>query len=83
MELILLKNVLMHQRVFAAVVKELHDQGVLLERALLKPNMITPGTDCETKATPSEVTFYTVRTLNRIIPAALPGVMFLSGGQSE
>lgn len=71
------------ERVFASVVKELHDQGVLLEGALLKPNMITPGMDCETKATPSEVAFYTVRTLSRTIPAALPGVMFLSGGQSE
>jgi fructose-bisphosphate aldolase, class I len=71
------------ERVFAAVVKELHDQGVLLEGALLKPNMITPGMECETKATPAEVAFYTVRTLSRTIPAALPGIMFLSGGQSE
>ena len=45
--------------------------------------MITPGMDCETKATPSEVAFCTVRTLSRSISAALPGVMFLSRGQSE
>lgn len=71
------------ERVFAAVIKELQDQKVLLEGSLLKPNMITPGMDCETKATPADIAFYTVRTLSRTIPAAIPGVHFLSGGQSE
>lgn len=71
------------EKVFAGVVKALHDQHVFLEGALLKPNMITPGMDAEEKATPGEIAFYTVRTLSRTIPAAMPGIHFLSGGQSE
>lgn len=71
------------ERVFAAVVKELQDQHVLLEGALLKPNMITPGKESDQKCTAGEIAFYTVRTLSRTIPAAMPGINFLSGGQSE
>ena len=71
------------ERVFAAVVKELIDQKVMLEGILLKPNMITPGKECPEKATAGDVAFYTVRTLSRTIPAAIPGINFLSGGQSE
>jgi fructose-bisphosphate aldolase class I len=50
---------------------------------LLKPNMVTEGATCETKANPEEVAFYTVRTLSRTVPPAVPGITFLSGGQSE
>lgn len=71
------------ERVFAAVVKALHDNNVLLEGILLKPNMITPGSDCTTKVSAQEIAWKTVRTLLRTIPAAIPGIMFLSGGQSE
>jgi len=71
------------ERVFAGVIKALHDQKVFLEGALLKPNMITPGKSCPEKATPGDVAFFTVRTLSRTIPAAIPGIHFLSGGQSE
>lgn len=71
------------ERVYAGVVKALQDQHVFLEGALLKPNMITPGKDCAEKATAGEIAFYTVRTLSRTIPAAMPGIHFLSGGQSE
>lgn len=71
------------EMVYAAVVKELQDQKVLLEGALLKPNMITPGSDCPEKATAGDIAFYTVRTLSRTIPAAMGGINFLSGGQSE
>jgi len=71
------------ERVFAGVVKALQDQKVFLEGSLLKPNMITPGKECEERATPAEIAFYTVRTLSRTIPAAIPGIHFLSGGQSE
>lgn len=70
------------ERVFSAVVKALHDFNVLLEGALLKPNMITPGSD-GTKVSPQEIAWKTVRTLLRTIPGAIPGIMFLSGGQSE
>lgn len=71
------------EKVLAAVFKQLNDQKVLLEGALLKPNMVTHGSDCPKKATAEEIAFYTVRTLSRTVPPSLPGVTFLSGGQSE
>ncbi len=71
------------ERVFAGVVKALQDFNILLEGALLKPNMITSGSECTTKASSQEVAWKTVRTLLRTIPGAMPGIMFLSGGQSE
>eukprot|EP00922_Rhytidocystis_sp_ex-Travisia-forbesii_P063064 GHVS01093863.1.p1 GENE.GHVS01093863.1~~GHVS01093863.1.p1 ORF type:complete len:370 (+),score=76.37 GHVS01093863.1:151-1260(+) len=71
------------EHVLSVVFKALADQHVLLEGALLKPNMVTAGASCEKKATADDVGFYTVRTLKRTVPPALPGVMFLSGGQSE
>lgn len=71
------------ERVFAAVVKALHDHNVLLEGSLLKPNMITPGSDSQKKVSSQEIAWKTVRTLLRTIPGAIPGIMFLSGGQSE
>jgi fructose-bisphosphate aldolase class I len=71
------------ERVFAGVVKECQDQGVLWEGSLLKPNMITPGTECTTKVSSTEIGWKTVRTLQRTLPSACPGVCFLSGGQSE
>lgn len=45
--------------------------------------MVTPGASCPTRAKPEEIAWYTVRTLGRSIVPALPGVVFLSGGQSE
>jgi fructose-bisphosphate aldolase class I len=71
------------ERVYAAVVKALQDHGVLLEGSLLKPNMITHGTESTEKVSSQEIAWKTVRTLLRTIPGAIPGVMFLSGGQSE
>lgn len=50
---------------------------------LLKPNMITSGAQAKEQAGPEEVAFFTVRTLARTIPPAVPGITFLSGGQSE
>lgn len=70
------------ERVQAAVCKALADNKVLLEGALLKPNMVTPGFGAE-RATPAQVAWYTVRTLRRTMPPALCGVNFLSGGFSE
>lgn len=69
--------------VFNAVMSELIEQGLLLEGLLLKPNMVLPGAQSETTACPEEVAFYTVRTLSRTITPAVPGITFLSGGQSE
>jgi fructose-bisphosphate aldolase class I len=71
------------EKVYAAVIKALNDHGVLLEGALLKPNMITHGSECSTKVSAQEIAWKTVRTLLRTIPGAIPGIMFLSGGQSE
>lgn len=70
------------EKVFNAVMAELIEQGLLLEGLLLKPNMILPGAQSE-KVCPEEVAFYTVRTLSRTITPAVPGITFLSGGQSE
>ena len=71
------------ERTFSACVQALIDHHVLLEGCLLKPNMVTPGNSCPTKATPPEIASFTVRTLSRTIPPAIPGIVFLSGGQSE
>lgn len=71
------------EQVFNAVVQQLVEQGLLLEGLLVKPNMILEGAQCEKEACPEEVAFYTVRTLSRTIPPAIPGITFLSGGQSE
>jgi len=71
------------ERVLATVYKALADHKVLLEGTLLKPNMITPGSESKQAVTPAEVAKYTVRTLQRHVPPAVPGITFLSGGQGE
>ena len=71
------------QRTLAAVYKALHDHNVYLEGTLLKPNMVLPGVDCPTKFTPKQVAEATVTVFQRTLPVAVPGVTFLSGGQSE
>jgi fructose-bisphosphate aldolase class I len=70
------------ENVLAAVFKALSDHNVFLEGCLLKPNMVTGGSDGP-KASNAEIGALTVRTLARTVPPALVGVMFLSGGQSE
>ncbi|XP_019152790.1 PREDICTED: fructose-bisphosphate aldolase 6, cytosolic [Ipomoea nil] len=70
------------ERVLAACYKALNDHHVLLEGTLLKPNMVTPGSECA-KVAPEVIAEYTVRALQRTMPAAVPAVVFLSGGQSE
>eukprot|EP00744_Colponema_vietnamica_P000867 GILI01001506.1.p1 GENE.GILI01001506.1~~GILI01001506.1.p1 ORF type:complete len:375 (+),score=130.55 GILI01001506.1:57-1127(+) len=71
------------EHVLACVFKALHENKVLLEGILLKPNMVLSGTEAANRAGPGEVAHYTVRTLQRCVPAAVPGITFLSGGQSE
>jgi fructose-bisphosphate aldolase class I len=71
------------ERVFSAVMKALIDHKLILEGTLLKPNMVTPGTECPKRNTHAEIAWATVRTLNRSIVPGLTGVVFLSGGQSE
>merc|ERR1712235_46129 len=71
------------ERVLTAVYKALSDHNVFLEGTLLKPNMVTPGASCKTKASPQEIALATVTALRRTVPPAMPGVVFLSGGQTE
>jgi len=56
---------------------------VFLEGSLLKPSMTTAGADCPDRPSLEEVGSFTVRTLSRAVPAAVPAVLFLSGGLSE
>jgi fructose-bisphosphate aldolase class I len=65
-----------------AVFVQLRLQGVLLEGMLLKPNMVLPGQACPTQESVDEVADATVSCLQRTVPAAVPGVAFLSGSQS-
>ncbi len=64
------------------VFRALHDQRVVLEHALLKPNMVVSGIQCAQQAGVDEVAELTLRCLRRTVPAAVPGIVFLSGGQS-
>jgi len=64
------------------VFSELLEHRVALEGTLLKPNMVLSGKECPKQAGGSEVAEATVRTLRRTVPSAVPGIVFLSGGQS-
>ena len=66
-----------------ALYHELHKQGVVLEGTLLKPNMVISGSECTKQAGIDEVAERTVTCLKRSVPAAVPGIVFLSGGQSD
>jgi len=61
---------------------QLNCQRVLLEGMILKPNMVLPGLDCPDQPTVDEVADATVKCFLRTVPAAVPGIAFLSGGQS-
>ena len=65
------------------VFDQLYTQGVLLEGMLLKPNMVLPGLTCSKQETVDEIADATVNCLLRTVPAAVPGIAFLSGGQSS
>lgn len=67
----------------AAVFRALRRQGVSLEGMILKPNMVISGKGCPTQAGVREVAEATVRALSGSVPAAVPGICFLSGGQSD
>lgn len=79
----LAKCQLVTEKVLAAVYKALSDHHVFLEGTLLKPNMVTAGQSATKKASPAENALATVTALRRTVPSAVPGVVFLSGGQSE
>jgi fructose-bisphosphate aldolase class I len=71
------------EEVLRTVYNELSLQDVELEGTLLKPNMVLSGTECDEQADVQEVAEATVRVLKRTVPAAVPGIVFLSGGQAS
>ena len=68
--------------VLRTVFNELYAQRVLLEGVILKPNMVLPGLTCPNQETVDAVADATVKCLLRAVPAAVPGIAFLSGGQA-
>jgi fructose-bisphosphate aldolase class I len=66
----------------ALVFSELLAHRVALEGTLLKPNMVLSGKECPTQASAGQVAESTVRAFRRVVPSAVPGIVFLSGGQS-
>jgi len=69
--------------VLKEVFQELFQARVLLEGAVLKPNMVISGMKCPRQAGVEEVAERTIKILKRCVPAAIPGIAFLSGGQSD
>ncbi len=69
--------------VLEAVFQQLYEQRVALEGMVLKPNMAISGKKCATQAGVEEVAEKTLMVLKRCVPAAVPGIAFLSGGQSD
>jgi fructose-bisphosphate aldolase class I len=65
------------------VFEQLYYQKVALEGMILKPNMVVAGKKAKSRASVDEVAEKTVRLLQACVPAAVPGIAFLSGGQSE
>ena len=71
------------QATLKALYAELYEQRVSLEGTILKPNMIVSGKLCPTQAGPEEVAERTLKCFAHTVPAAVPGIVFLSGGQSD
>lgn len=66
-----------------AVFDSLYNQRVVLEHMVLKPSMVISAKSCPVQASPQEVAERTLAILKRTVPAAVPGIAFLSGGQSD
>jgi len=66
-----------------ALYSELYEQEVLLEGTILKASMVLPGKDCPEQVEAEEVAEATIRCLKSTVPATVPGIVFLSGGQSD
>lgn len=71
------------ENVLQIVFNQLQQQRVLTEGMILKPNMVLPGADCHDQSTLDTIARATVKCLLRTVPASVPGVAFLSGGQSS
>ncbi len=70
------------EEILRTVFNQLYQQGAMLEGVILKPNMVLPGSTCPKEDSVDDVADATVRCLLRSVPAAVPGIAFLSGGQS-
>jgi fructose-bisphosphate aldolase class I len=70
------------EEILHVVFDHLYEQRVMLEGMILKPNMVLPGLDCREQESVNEVADATVKCLLRVVPPAVPGIAFLSGGQS-
>ena len=71
------------ERVLNSLFTELYEQGVKLEGAILKPNMVVAGLRCSIQPSIEEVAERTIKVLKDTVPAAIPGIAFLSGGQAN
>ena len=69
--------------VLSALYTQLEEQNVYLEGSILKPNMIVSGTECPTQASVQQVAEMTLDCFNKCVPQAVPGIIFLSGGQAD
>ena len=70
------------KKAFSNVFSELEKEKVDLKGILLKPNMVLPGKDSPKKVSPNEIASATLRVLAKTVPEEVPGIVFLSGGQS-
>ena len=70
------------ETVLHTVFHALHRHKVILECIVLKPSMVTPGKDLPDRASPEQVAEATIKVFRRAVPAAVPGINFLSGGQT-
>jgi len=70
------------EEVLRTVFNQLYTQGVILEGIILKPNMILPGLTCPKQESADDIADATVKCFSRAVPAAVPGITFLSGGQT-
>jgi fructose-bisphosphate aldolase class I len=71
------------ERTLRKVFAELYAQRVKLEEILLKPNMVLSGSECSTQADVTQVAEATLQCFRNAVPAQVPGIVFLSGGQSD
>jgi fructose-bisphosphate aldolase class I len=71
------------EQTLQSVFQALSEYRVALEATLLKPNMVLSGKDCPQQASVQEVAEATLRCMKRVVPAAVPGLVFLSGGQTD
>lgn len=71
------------ERALNSLFTELYEQGVALEATILKPNMVVAGKQCAEQPTREQIATRTIKVLKDTVPAAVPGIAFLSGGQEN